>query len=433
MNTKDDVFMVLKSYLIQTTKDKRVPSLSEFVRLNTNFIARLSKNSKKKFQNTWKKRFLLVTTDKPNWNLFKREIRHKSDIVQSYMDLSDIEDGTESETDLEETIHNFSHLNCKQVSNKKAGQYRLSPKGQKEIELAYIKMKENNIRKLSTRKLVKKELYKLGKTLKFEHPSHSFIIDVNYEVIKKHFNDVELQEIEFPSPEVPDLSEDIIRYLNTFMDKNSASDMCTVLNKHNEIFDKKYDPKIHHDLDFIRFAIYAIEIESGNLKHSHLEEWFNLHIWHAIFNQGFLNFKNISVIGHRGDWILRRTGNGNRLEYGAGEVGRIGEDEFRTKNFKGNVFEIAKNIKKHDFKAYPESLIMTILYIDVPKEYICRIRRSEVLEIPDKEENLLSVLAVLAILAAVLNIKIAVKKTIEIIESREKDPTIFKNTGKPKR
>ena len=49
--------------------------------------------------------------------------------------------------------------------------------------------------------------------------AHSFIIDVNDEMIKKHFSKIELQEIEVPSPKVPDLSQDVIEYLNKFMNK----------------------------------------------------------------------------------------------------------------------------------------------------------------------------------------------------------------------
>lgn len=49
---------------------------------------------------------------------------------------------------------------------------------------------------------------------------HSFIIDVNDEIIKNHFSEDELQEIEdFPSPEVPDISPDVIDYLKKFKDK----------------------------------------------------------------------------------------------------------------------------------------------------------------------------------------------------------------------
>jgi hypothetical protein len=48
-------------------------------------------------------------------------------------------------------------------------------------------------------------------------------------------------------------------------------------------------------------------------------------------------------------------------------------------------------------------LMMTILYMDNPRGYICRVRRSKMLEIPDKEENLPTALT---ILAAVLNIKV---------------------------
>ncbi|RIA84329.1 hypothetical protein C1645_832443 [Glomus cerebriforme] len=56
---------------------------------------------------------------------------------------------------------------------------------------------------------------------------------MNDEVIKKHFSEIELQEIEeVPSPKIPDyLSQDVIEYLNKFINKNTTNDMHVVLNE----------------------------------------------------------------------------------------------------------------------------------------------------------------------------------------------------------
>jgi hypothetical protein len=54
---------------------------------------------------------------------------------------------------------------------------------------------------------------------------------------------------------------------------------------------------------------------------------------------------------------------------------------------------------------------MTVLYMDNPCGYVCRARRSEMLEIPDKEENLQSIIF---ILAATLNIKVSIFESSKV-------------------
>lgn len=50
-------------------------------------------------------------------------------------------------------------------------------------------------------------------------------------------------------------------------------------------------------------------------------------------------------IGRRGDWILRKNGNGDHIEFGIGESGNIGEDEFGTKFLKGMCLKLPKSLK----------------------------------------------------------------------------------------
>ena len=98
--------------------------------------------------------------------------------------------------------------------------------------------------KLSSGKFVEEELYKLGKRLEFEQfvfmhvimfvqerrhnctkllfPSavHSFILDVEDELVMEHFTETELREIDNTSiPEVPELSNEIDEFLNKFLGK----------------------------------------------------------------------------------------------------------------------------------------------------------------------------------------------------------------------
>nr|CAG8474573.1 11599_t:CDS:2 [Entrophospora candida] len=93
-------------------------------------------------------------------------------------------------------------------------------------------------------KFVEEELYKLGLQLEYENAVHSFIIDVDDEIVKKHFNEEELSSI--PAPMIHNLSDDIIEYLKKFVDKKF------------ERFDKNYDKHNYHDLDYIKFTLYAL-------------------------------------------------------------------------------------------------------------------------------------------------------------------------------
>ncbi|GBC22675.2 uncharacterized protein OCT59_026886 [Rhizophagus irregularis] len=74
----------------------------------------------------------------------------------------------------------------------KENKVRLSKENREEI---FKSMGEQCMWKLSTGRFVEKELYRLGQELEFERAIHSFIIDVDDELISSHFNDTELDEI----------------------------------------------------------------------------------------------------------------------------------------------------------------------------------------------------------------------------------------------
>ncbi|PKY48581.1 hypothetical protein RhiirA4_464222 [Rhizophagus irregularis] len=74
----------------------------------------------------------------------------------------------------------------------KENKVRLSKENREEI---FKSMDEQCMWKLSTGRFVEKELYSLGQELEFERAIHSFIIDIDDELISSHFNDTELDEI----------------------------------------------------------------------------------------------------------------------------------------------------------------------------------------------------------------------------------------------
>lgn len=56
-----------------------------------------------------------------------------------------------------------------------------------EIRTAYNQMPREKMWTLSSGTIVEDELYRLGKTLKFEHAVHSFILDTEDDIIRSHF------------------------------------------------------------------------------------------------------------------------------------------------------------------------------------------------------------------------------------------------------
>ncbi|KAF0482067.1 c2h2-type zinc finger transcription factor [Gigaspora margarita] len=75
-------------------------------------------------------------------------------------------------------------------------------------------------------------------------------------------------------------------------------------------------------------------------------------------------------------------------------------------------------------------LMMVVVYMDNPHGYVCRIRRGDIMEVPDNEEKLS---ALLVILAAILNAKIIVRETMKIVQQKKNSEDIFKQAGRVKR
>lgn len=380
-------------------------------------------------------------------------------------------------SDHEETVEEGEEeVEVETTDNKKAknqnGQFRLSKKHRQIVERTFNCMKKENMWRLSTGKYVEKELFDLGKKLEFEHAVHSFIVDVDDVIIREHFNKTELDEIDnAPAPQVPELSDEIVEFLDKFDHKTKLDDIRMIIKE--TMFDGSYDREKDHDKDYIIYAIYSLvrEIQNESLKDLNLEAWFNCHVWNAIFDQAFGDLKTISVVrgessslasasrknserksgerrkmGRRGDWILRRVSNGVKDEFGAGEAGKSWFDKNGTKVLKEKGLKLPKTLKdmlkklmdKVDWDSKIQTvgmihagmMIMTI-YMDNPKGYICRVRHGEPMEVPDEEENFSSVLE---ILASVLNMKAVVRETMKVVRVKNiKNKQSFKKAGFRKR
>ncbi|CAG8544462.1 11598_t:CDS:2 [Ambispora leptoticha] len=216
------------------------------------------------------------------------------------------------------------------------------------------------------------------------------------------------------------------------------------------------------------------EIQSGSLKVANLEAWFNCHVWNVVFDQAFGDVNAISVVrgestslasasrknikrlsgerrkmGRRIDWILRSISNGDRDEFGAGEAGKSWVDKNGTKFLKEAGLKLPKTLKDMLVKLMEKAgwdeesrakiqtvgiihaglMIMTV-YLDNPKGYICRVRRGELMEVPDNAENFPYILT---ILASVLNIKAVVQEIIKAVQAKKQTVKSFKRAGFRKR
>ncbi|GBB89332.1 hypothetical protein RclHR1_01600004 [Rhizophagus clarus] len=184
-------------------------------------------------------------------------------------------------------------------TNDKTGPLRLSEANRKEIYEAYKLMDRRYMWKLTSGKVIEDELYKLGRELEFEHAVHSFILDIDDELVADCFTETELREIELtPIPEVPELSDEVDHFLNKFVGKTNLKEIRQLIKEAS--FGIDYDYEKHHDMDYICLALHALvrEIESGKITDANLENWFNCHVWSMVFDQAFGNLKTIAVVGY---------------------------------------------------------------------------------------------------------------------------------------
>ncbi|CAB4388009.1 unnamed protein product [Rhizophagus irregularis] len=362
------------------------------------------------------------------------------------------------------------------VKENKKGPFRMSEENREEIAKAYRAMDTEYMWKLSSGRIVEEELFELGNDLEFEHAIHSFILDVEDELIMEHFTEEELEEISSaPIPEVPELSDEVNDFLCKFLGKINLNEIRQIIKE--SIFGDDYNREKHHDVDYICLALYSLvrEIENGNLKDTNLENWYNCHVWNVIFDQAFGDIKAVAIvrgestsistatrknkktkrklgerrkIGRRGDWIIRAVGNGNKDEFGAGEAGKDWIDKYGTKYLKEIGLKLPKTLKDmfvnlmerinwneemrrkiQTLGIIHRGLTMIMVYVDNPKGYICRFRRCDLMEVPDTVEKFDSVLT---ILASVLNAKSVVQQTIKVVQTGQTTKS-FKSAGLRKR
>lgn len=88
---------------------------------------------------------------------------------------------------------------------------------------------------------------------------HSFILDPEDKIVQNHFSDEDLQEIiDSPRPSTPQLSFEVAEYLSKFSTISKLMDVREILNTPDNRFGKEYMRELHHDLDYIKYALYTM-------------------------------------------------------------------------------------------------------------------------------------------------------------------------------
>jgi hypothetical protein len=218
----------------------------------------------------------------------------------------------------------------------------------------------------------------------------------------------------------------------------------------NESFDK----------DWVRNVIHSIlmEIECCQLSQLHLESWYISHIWSA-FDRCFGDLKEVCVIrgefasiassarrnehrlaastasmkrkmmGHRADFLIRKL----TVEYACGETGKSYNGENDTKLLLERQSKLPKMMKDQLLQLFKlcdnnENMIRklsiagilhfglrhTMLVMDCPAGYVCRVAPTQTFHIPTSLSTFPSLLNVIKV---TWKMKAFIRNMIEVVES----------------
>ncbi|CAI2165885.1 18039_t:CDS:10 [Funneliformis geosporum] len=291
----------------------------------------------------------------------------------------------------------------------------------------YQKMDNDKKWELTTGKIVEDGLYEFWMKCKYEHLSHSFIVDPNDHnyIVENVFTLEELNEIkEYKYKKLPDMPIDLLKYLNSFRKYNTQDLRKLVLE--TQSWDMPFNRDTHFDFDWIRNSIYNLlrEYEAKNLEKGHLELWYLIHIW-CFIDRCFESIDGVEAVrqenkkkyesktfcncinkakdyGRRADFLICHIS----TEYACSEVGKIFDGENGTKLLKErgkktpkmmkDIFDnlcIAMGMKEEKIRRLQSigfvhaNLMVALLRLDSPEGYICRVSRTKMFGIPAKVDE----------------------------------------------
>ncbi|CAI2191858.1 18201_t:CDS:2 [Funneliformis geosporum] len=267
--------------------------------------------------------------------------------------------------------------------------------------------------------------------------AHSFIINPDDETYIQNnvFTSEELEEIRnMETKDLPEMPTELLKYLGSFR-KKTTEDLRIVLEARQN----------------------WEEYESDTLQRKHLEQWYNIHVW-SLIDKSFNELEEVVVsrgescslasskrknskriiqglvattrkaLGRRGDLILRK----GIHKYGASEVGKDYEGDNGTKLLKERGLKSPKMLKDMlvdlgNFIMWETNklrqlelvsfihagLFMILLRMDAPAGYVCRITRSDTLQLPT---NVKCFEQALKCIVLTWKAKAIIRKTIDIVE-----------------
>ncbi|RUP43198.1 hypothetical protein BC936DRAFT_137490, partial [Jimgerdemannia flammicorona] len=296
---------------------------------------------------------------------------------------------------------------------------------------AYNSMENDKKWVLTTGTIVEDALYDFGVKCMHEHLCHSFVVDPDDENYLNEgvFTQHELEEIrDFQKKVLPPVPRDLLLYLDSFRMGTTADLRRLVFRQ--EAMDQNFDRHKDFDRDWIRNTVYNLlrEYEADSLTKKHLELWLLIHVG-SFIDKAFEDISGIvavrgescclassarkngkrtvaalimlkrKMLGRRSDLIIRKIS----MEYGCAEAGRLFEGEKGTKLLREKGLKTPKMLKDifnnlcaavdgdeqkvrklESIGFLHAGLVMSLLRLDSPAGYTCRVSCSKSLEIPSQ-------------------------------------------------
>ncbi|KAI8138450.1 hypothetical protein BJV82DRAFT_523413 [Fennellomyces sp. T-0311] len=130
---------------------------------------------------------------------------------------------------------------------------KLNAEDMEKVKATYKKMEEGEMWRLSTGKLVEREMEKVALAIDTEHPAHSVILDPTASVWATHFTKEELVEIRgLKQPEIATLTPPLEELIASF-DGKAIQD--TLDDIYHHVRTMKYHPQQQPDLHWVQLAV----------------------------------------------------------------------------------------------------------------------------------------------------------------------------------
>ncbi|CDH52824.1 predicted protein [Lichtheimia corymbifera JMRC:FSU:9682] len=288
--------------------------------------------------------------------------------------------------------------------------------------MAYSSLDKKKMWTLKTGKVVEEEMKRHALRCKNEHPCHSFIFDINDAIWVQggYFTDEEVEEIQscnainLPKPE-----STVMDYLKTYENKHTL----------DTIFEASHHAPFHPLPDIIRrvwgFIEEAFDESVFNVRCGEKASKSSSSSRNATRTNPGCNDMDRKLVGSKVDMMIRFMSD----EYACAEASRnnnhdtkeLVEGSFKCpKSMRDMFFHLAssnpdqlRNIRTFGFIF--SGLKMTILVMDCPAGYTCRLQRLGPLHYPETEQVLVTRLT--SLILTIGSIKQLMKHTLQAMQN----------------